>query len=257
MTLSLSPSRSRLRRALTGGVALLLAAGGGALLLDGAAYAATGSSVLLGRLNAADAPTVVRTTAAGPALRLLTATTAAPPFTTNATGRVAHLDADKVDGLDAGGIVARARTDVDAARLGGRTSAELLAAVPVPRFDMVRSSVAQSANPGYSPGVLSAAGATPGSYIVRGTVTIPCGAGGPGGYVVDVLRVQSAIDVAPLLDGLVVPAASCGSAVPVAARTSMTSTSRLLVRVLDVDAGQLVTAPLSIRLEGVPAASRL
>jgi hypothetical protein len=247
----------RLPRLAASVLALALAASGGALLLDAAAYAATGSSLLLGRLNSADAPTVVRTTAAGPALRLLTATTAAPPFTTNATGRVAHLDADKVDGLDAAAIVGRARTDVDATRLGGRTPAELVASVPVPRFEMVRTSSAQTANPGYSPGVLSGPGATPGTYVVRGTVTIPCGSGGPGGFVLDVLRVQSATDMAPIVGGQVVPASSCGSPLPVSARIAMTSTSRLLVRVLDVDAGQLVAAPLSIRLEGVPATSRL
>ena len=48
----------------------------------------------------------------GPALRLRTATQRAAPFSTNATGRVRHLNADRVDGKDASALASHATSYV-------------------------------------------------------------------------------------------------------------------------------------------------
>lgn len=77
---------------------VLAVVGAASLLImgfDTLTYASTGSSLLLGRSNTANRTTTITNTGSGAALRLVTSTTAAAPFTTNARGRVPNLYADK------------------------------------------------------------------------------------------------------------------------------------------------------------------
>jgi hypothetical protein len=237
--------RSRLLTAAALGLGLVLA-------LDATAYAATGSSLVLGRLNSAGTTTTLTMTGTGSALRLLTASSTAAPLSTNATGRVANLNADRVDGYDASGLVALARSGVDASRLGGRTLAEVLALAPAPRLSFVRTGVAQQPNPGAFPGILSAAGADPGTYRLAGTVTIPCTAANEAGYTLSLLAIHSSTQRTALVDAVPIAAERCGSAVGVATTASLTSASRLLVQVHDVDAGGPAEGELSVALRGEP-----
>jgi hypothetical protein len=78
--------------------------------IDTTTYAATGDSLLLGQLNRADRVTVIERTQPGPVLRLETGSDGSAPFSTNATGRVARLNADRVDGKDASALATRALT---------------------------------------------------------------------------------------------------------------------------------------------------
>ena len=66
---------------------------------DAVTFAATGSSLLLGRLNQAGGVTTIQNTGPGPALNLLTKSSASPPFTTNAKGVVPNLRASTADRL--------------------------------------------------------------------------------------------------------------------------------------------------------------
>jgi hypothetical protein len=84
---------------------------------DSLTYAATGSSLLLGRLNKAGAVTTVQNTGNGAALALVTRNASYPPFTTNAKGLVPNLfaaraaTADRVGGLTVAQIKAAAKGD--------------------------------------------------------------------------------------------------------------------------------------------------
>lgn len=69
------------------------------------AYAATGQPLLLGRLNQADTPTTVAS-GSGPALRLRSGP-GAPPLTVESPRRVVRLNADRVDGFEAGSLRTR------------------------------------------------------------------------------------------------------------------------------------------------------
>ncbi len=101
--------RGRIERVLAVvGAATILVAG-----FDSLTYAATGSSLLLGRVNKAGKVTTMQNTGNGAALALLTRTAAYPPFTTNAKGLVPNL------------FAARAAT---ADRIGGLTLAQVKAA---------------------------------------------------------------------------------------------------------------------------------
>lgn len=71
------------------------------LSLSGTAYAATGGTFVLGHTNkAGTVSTLQRTTTNGAALRVLTRQSSNPPFAVNGTGKVANLNADRLDGLD-------------------------------------------------------------------------------------------------------------------------------------------------------------
>jgi len=89
----------------TVGAAAILVVG-----FDYATYAATGSSLLMGRTNSASKVTIIKNTGAGSAVSLLTKSAASAPFTTNAKGRVVNLNADKVDGLTASQILTASHT---------------------------------------------------------------------------------------------------------------------------------------------------
>lgn len=225
--------------------------------IDAASFAATGSGLVLGRVNTASAPTTVSNDAAGPVLRLQTTSTTSAPFTTNATGKVVNLHADKLDGMDAATIVSAARADVDAARLQGRTAAQIAALAPVPRLTFVRSSIRQTSNPGWLPGALSGSGATPGTYRLTGTLTIPCAPGNTSGYLLALAVARSAIDVDPVILQRPVKASLCGQPLPLDETVTMQADSRLLLRVHDIDAGDLVQQPLAFSFSAVPITAPL
>ena len=83
---------------------------------DAVTYAATGSSLVLGRLNQANATTTIQNTGTTPALKLVTKSAATAPLVVNGKGKVTNLYAD------------RAATADNARRLGGRTPGQIVAA---------------------------------------------------------------------------------------------------------------------------------
>ncbi|MEI8239933.1 MAG: hypothetical protein WCI22_10965, partial [Actinomycetota bacterium] len=77
--------------------------GAGVLLFaaaDAVTYAATGSSLVLGKINAANATTTIQNTGTTPALKLLTKSAATPPMAVNGKGKVANLYADRAATAD-------------------------------------------------------------------------------------------------------------------------------------------------------------
>lgn len=66
--------------------------------------AATGSGLVLGRSNAANQATEIKRTTNGPVLRLTSRAGNAAPLATNGKGRVANLNADRVDGVEAAAL---------------------------------------------------------------------------------------------------------------------------------------------------------
>lgn len=79
---------------------LIVAAAVAALVLgsDYVSYAATGKSLLLGKLNRSPKATTLARTKAGPVLDLRTKSGSDAPLRTNGTGLVQNLDADLLDG---------------------------------------------------------------------------------------------------------------------------------------------------------------
>jgi hypothetical protein len=79
---------------------LIVAAAVAALVLgsDYVSYAATGKSLLLGKLNRSPKATALARTKAGPVLDLRTKSGSDAPLRTNGTGLVQNLDADLLDG---------------------------------------------------------------------------------------------------------------------------------------------------------------
>ena len=73
--------------------------------LDYAASAATGHAFVLGQLNKANRTTALQRTTSGPALSLTTTSTAAAPLAVNGRGKVANLNADRIDGLDSSALM--------------------------------------------------------------------------------------------------------------------------------------------------------
>ncbi len=69
--------------------------------VDYAAYAATGKSLLLGKVNKAGRTTTMQNTGSGPAVAFKVKNGSAAPFSVNGTGRVAKLNADRLDGRHA------------------------------------------------------------------------------------------------------------------------------------------------------------
>ncbi len=90
------------------GAAALLVVG-----FDGVTYAATGSSLILGKINSSSAVTTIKNTGSGAAISLITKSTASAPLTTNAHGKVSNLYADRAAIAD------------NATRLGGHTLAQI------------------------------------------------------------------------------------------------------------------------------------
>lgn len=76
--------------------------------LDASAFAASGKSLLLGRLSKAKQVTTLSRVTPGPALGLRTTNSVTAPMTVNGRGRVNNLNADLLDGLDAAALQTRA-----------------------------------------------------------------------------------------------------------------------------------------------------
>jgi hypothetical protein len=110
--------------------------GAGMLLFaasDAVTYAATGSSLVLGKINAANATTTIQNTGTTPALKLLTKSSATPPLVVNGKGKVANLYADRAATADnarkvGGKTIAQVRAGIDAATVGGKTAAQISSA---------------------------------------------------------------------------------------------------------------------------------
>lgn len=88
--------RSKLLSALTvlGAVTVLV------LAANTVALAANGKGFLLGKTNSASKVTTLTRTVSGPALQVKTKSNLNAPFAVNGTGKVANLNADKIDGKD-------------------------------------------------------------------------------------------------------------------------------------------------------------
>jgi hypothetical protein len=74
---------------------------------DAATYAATGSSLILGKANTAGATTTITNTGAGAALTLNTKSSVSAPIVTNGKGLVKNLNAEKVGGNTATSLIAK------------------------------------------------------------------------------------------------------------------------------------------------------
>jgi hypothetical protein len=111
--------RSTLQRALTVAVAVLMTV----VVSDALTFAATGSSLILGKLNKASATTTIQNTGAGSAVKLVTKSTATPPMVVNGKGKVTNLYADRAAKAD------------NATKLGGRTPAQIAATMKGPKGD--------------------------------------------------------------------------------------------------------------------------
>lgn len=88
--------RSKLMSLLTviGAVTVLV------LAANSVALATTGKAILAGKINTSSKMTTLTRTTAGTALKVTTKSTANAPFAVNGTGKVANLNADKIDGKD-------------------------------------------------------------------------------------------------------------------------------------------------------------
>ena len=108
-----------LKTALTvlGAVTVLLLAG------NTLAHAATGKPFLLGGSNSAGKQSTLTRTTIGPVLGLRVKSPASAPFTTNGRGKVANLNADRLDGLDAASL--RTRSRVFTTTFAGAARAEI------------------------------------------------------------------------------------------------------------------------------------
>jgi hypothetical protein len=146
--------------------------GAGVLLFaasDAITYAATGSSLVLGKINAANATTTIQNTGTAPALRLLTKSTATAPMVVNGKGKVTNLYAD------------RAATADNAVKLSGKTPAQILAGAPRPagviwvaksggQFTSIKAALASITNNGPAhPYVIKVA---PGTYVETGSIVV-------------------------------------------------------------------------------------
>ncbi|MDP3968001.1 MAG: hypothetical protein Q8Q02_06940 [Nocardioides sp.] len=78
------------------------------LAIDYASFAATGQSLVLGKLNKANQVTTIARTNGGPALSLVTKP-GSPPFKVNRPIKVAKLNADRLDGLHSSQLARRPR----------------------------------------------------------------------------------------------------------------------------------------------------
>jgi hypothetical protein len=105
-------TRPRLQRVVTIVAAVAITM----VVSDALTFAATGSSLLLGKLNKAGTTTIVQNTGNGAALKLVTQATTSPPMIVNGKGKVVNLYSD------------RAATADNATKLGGKTLAQIQAA---------------------------------------------------------------------------------------------------------------------------------
>jgi hypothetical protein len=67
--------------------------------LGGTSYAVTGGNLVLGHANQAGAPSSLKNTGAGPALKLTSRNGTTPALAVSNSSKIAHLNADELDGL--------------------------------------------------------------------------------------------------------------------------------------------------------------
>jgi DNA-binding beta-propeller fold protein YncE len=133
----------------------VLAVIGATLLLvaasDALTYAATGSSLILGKINYANATTTVQNSGAGAAIKLVTKSPTSPAIITNAKGKVLNLYADRAASADVAVKATSATSATNATnatnsgKLGGKTLAQVQAdalttaraAIPQPNAQQV------------------------------------------------------------------------------------------------------------------------
>jgi hypothetical protein len=107
--------------------------------LGGASFAATGGNFVLGQSNTATSGSTLTANVPGKTLTLKNTNTSTsstalnvnvaagrPPFTTNSATKVANLNADKLDGLDATSFLAVGDTAANSNLLDGLDSTDLL-----------------------------------------------------------------------------------------------------------------------------------
>ncbi|KQY64182.1 hypothetical protein [Nocardioides sp. Root140] len=99
---------------------------------DYTTFAATGRSLVLGKVNTADRQTVVARTTTGPVLRLTTRTRGSAPMIVNGTGRVTNLNADRIDGKDASAFAPSWSTPVAGAHVTGALTPSVQHAFGIP-----------------------------------------------------------------------------------------------------------------------------
>jgi hypothetical protein len=127
---------------------------------DAVTYAATGSSLVLGRLNTANATTTIQNTGTAPALKLVTKSAATAPMIVNGKGKVTNLYAD------------RAATADNAKKLGGKTLAQIQAAATGARGPAGPAGPAGASGPQYGRQlVLTSSIDIPGNFVAVGRYT--------------------------------------------------------------------------------------
>jgi hypothetical protein len=99
------------------------------LAANSAVYAATGGTFILGHGNKATKVSTLKRTKAGPALNLVTKSSADAPMIVNGRGKVANLNADQLDGLDSADL---ATVPYVFTRLLTSPTADLTLDAPVP-----------------------------------------------------------------------------------------------------------------------------
>jgi len=87
--------------AVLGAVTILVLAG------NTIAMAATGKSFILGKINSANKQTTLTRTTNGPVLKLNAKQATGVPLAVRGSGKVANLNADKVDGLDSSALITK------------------------------------------------------------------------------------------------------------------------------------------------------
>ena len=128
---------------------------------DALTFAATGSSLILGRINQANATTTIQNTGTGSAIKLVTKSTASAPMVVNGKGKVTNLYADRAAKADVAVKAATATkasfatkatsatsaaTATNAGKLGGKTLAQVQAdALSAAKSAMPRPNVQQAA----------------------------------------------------------------------------------------------------------------
>jgi hypothetical protein len=225
------------------GAAVILVVG-----LDAVAYATTGKAFLLSAVNKATKTTTLQNTGAGAALNLLTKSTASAPFTTNAKGKVANLNADRVGGMSA------AQLQAASAAVGTINFARTNAA------PAAYSDPAVMANFPYS--VSSKEGAVSQVYSFSGTASFACDLAADQSSTYQVRLYVVANGVANQVAATpAMPATSCGGPVtslPVATAALMSNQKLLVIVDVENTIGGMPAMPwVTFSITGSPIASAL
>ncbi|MGO4258744.1 hypothetical protein [Marmoricola sp. RAF53] len=144
-----------LKSALTviGAVVVLVLAG------NTIAIAANGKGFLIGKINSGTKITTLKRTTAGTALKIQTKSAANSPLQVNGSGKVANLNADKLDGLDSTALQTRS---YEFTRAVSVATTAFTMTIPVPAGTYLVS---------YSAFLAGATGTTVGCYVYRSAPT--------------------------------------------------------------------------------------